>query len=265
LDQLPRFLVGNISMPTTIINAESMFKDLDPSVATYALFQLGRVGFTAIEIPALSVDSESDMEKLRALRFLLEKWKEKKYHFLRELMIIPIVDPRVFEEDDVDVEEVYFKKPLEILGMESFPLVQVGTRDWSPYNELDALDKLNTFSKKGLIGNIGVLRMDAKTLKSVLDEGIPIATNRVPYSMIDRRPQNTLFPLAREKHVSILLESPLADGWLEDQWIGKRRIDWIHMKKLPKQKIWTYELVKKAGGWVYIQVSLVLDMKRFSI
>jgi len=128
-DQLPRFRIGNISSPITIIDAEEILDTLSPTAAAEVLFNYAKVGFTTFQIPAFSVAEESDSTKLESLRLLLKKWRDKKMDLLKQLSFVPMFDPSSIPEFDElskrDIETRYFSGPLRELGMSSFPLVQV--------------------------------------------------------------------------------------------------------------------------------------------
>ena len=52
---------------------------------------------------------------------------------------------------------------------------------------LDALHELKALRQEGVIGEIGVTNFDAAHLHVALADGIPILTNQVVCSLLDRR------------------------------------------------------------------------------
>ena len=52
---------------------------------------------------------------------------------------------------------------------------------------LDALHEMARLQAEGLIGALGVTNFDAAHLRIALADGVPIVTNQVSFSLIDRR------------------------------------------------------------------------------
>lgn len=73
--------------------------------------------------------------------------------------------------------------------------------------------------REGKIRAVGVSNFDEKKMRSahaqLASEGIPLATNQMPYSLIDRKiERNGVLDAAKELGVSIIAYSPLAQGIL---------------------------------------------------
>ena len=81
--------------------------------------------------------------------------------------------------------------------------------------------------EEGLIGAIGVTNFDAAHLRVALADGVPIATNQVSFSLVDRRAAGDLSALCREKGVKLLAYGTLCGGFLSDRWLGKPEPDSI--------------------------------------
>jgi len=137
--------------------------------------------------------------------------------------------------------------------MPSYPLVQTGCTHWRACKHLDGMANLDKISQRGYVENIGGIRLDSRVLGILLEEGMKIRTNRISYSMLDRRAESKLIPLARENNVSLLFDSPLADGWLGDEHVDKLRPDYVDLIRLPKSTQISYQLLRKAGGWEFLQ------------
>ncbi|GAB5360191.1 hypothetical protein AAMO2058_000606300 [Amorphochlora amoebiformis] len=255
VDQLPRFSLGNISMPVTIINAESILSSLEPEEGSEVLYHMATLGFTAFEFAAPSFAEEAGRKKLDTLRLLRTRWQRENLHFLREILLIPTLDAKIYNSmTKSEVQMTYFYLPLKYLKMPSYALVQMGCIDWRGKKKaFDALANMNELSNKGYIEHIGAVNLDFKILGKALNEGISVRSNRIPYSLIDRRPEAKLIPLAKQHSVSLILENPLAEGWISEKWVGKRRPDHLDLCQLSEKEKMTYELVRKAGGWVYVQ------------
>ena len=65
---------------------------------------------------------------------------------------------------------------------------------WWDYNNpyyIDALKYLSDLKNKGTIKYIGLTNFDTEHMQIILDSDIPIISNQVQYSIIDRRPEVT--------------------------------------------------------------------------
>lgn len=117
---------------------------------------------------------------------------------------------------------------------------------------LDALHELTKLRAEGLIGEIGVTNFDAAHLLLALEEGIPIVSNQVSFSVIDRRAAGALCELCNTRGVKLLAYGTLLGGFLSDRWLGKTRpvevTDWSGMKYL--------RFIDTAGGWDTFQTLL---------
>ena len=82
--------------------------------------------------------------------------------------------------------------------------------------------------------------------------GIPIVSNQVQFSLLDRRPLNKMIPFFQKQNgnLKVLAYGVLAGGYLTDEWLGKPP---------PKSRPGTASLgkylntIKQAGGWGYLQ------------
>ncbi len=110
---------------------------------------------------------------------------------------------------------------------------------------LDALHELAKLREEGLIGEIGVTNFDAAHLLLALEEGIPLVSNQVSFSLIDRRAAGMLTELCTARNVRLLAYGTLLGGFLSERWRGKPRpaevADWSGMKYL--------RFIDTAGGW----------------
>lgn len=141
---------------------------------------------------------------------------------------------------------------LDRLGVAKIDLLQFHW--WSFEHEawLDALRELTKLRAEGLIGEIGLTNFDAAHLLVALEEGVPVASNQVSFSLIDRRAAGPLSALCKDRGVKLLAYGTLLGGFLSDRWLGKPRpanvADWSGMKYL--------RFIDTAGGWEAFQTIL---------
>lgn len=110
---------------------------------------------------------------------------------------------------------------------------------------LDALHELKKLREEGLIKEIGVTNFDAAHLHLAIADGIPIKTNQVSFSLIDRRGAQELKEVCQKHGVHLLAYGTLCGGFLTDKWLGKTEpeniADWSGMKYK--------RFIDITGGW----------------
>lgn len=109
---------------------------------------------------------------------------------------------------------------------------------------LDALHELKRLRDEGLIGELGVTNFDAAHFNLALADGIPLRTNQVSYSLLDRRPGGPLAAVCETADTAIFAYGTLCGGFLSERWLGKPEStvsDW------PKMKYKRF--IDAAGGW----------------
>jgi aryl-alcohol dehydrogenase-like predicted oxidoreductase/enamine deaminase RidA (YjgF/YER057c/UK114 family) len=114
---------------------------------------------------------------------------------------------------------------------------------------LDALHELARLREEGLIRALGVTNFDAAHLALALADGVPLATNQVSFSLVDRRAAGPLAALCAETGVRLLAYGTLCGGFLADKWLGAPEpaapADWSRAKYK--------RFIDAAGGWAAFQ------------
>jgi aryl-alcohol dehydrogenase-like predicted oxidoreductase/enamine deaminase RidA (YjgF/YER057c/UK114 family) len=133
----------------------------------------------------------------------------------------------------------------ERMGLERIDLMQFHWWRYAHPAYLDCLAEMAAMVKEGSIGALGLTNVDTDHLALILAEGIPISTNQVSFSLIDRRAAGRLSALCLEKDVKLLAYGTLAGGFLSDRWLGAPEPtdigDWSKMKYK--------RFIDQAGGW----------------
>ncbi len=110
---------------------------------------------------------------------------------------------------------------------------------------LDALHELTRLRSEGLIAEIGVTNFDATHLQTALSDGIPLLTNQVSFSLVDRRAATQLANLCKQSNVKLLAYGTLCGGFLSERWLGQPEPqnipDWSKMKYK--------RFIDITGGW----------------
>ncbi|HET6160144.1 MAG TPA: aldo/keto reductase [Dongiaceae bacterium] len=114
---------------------------------------------------------------------------------------------------------------------------------------LDALHEMAALQKEGLIGAIGVTNFDAAHLALALADGVPIVSNQVSFSLLDRRAAGALSELCRQKGVKLLAYGTLCGGFLAEKWLGQPEPTAIPDWSRSKYK----RFIDAAGRWPAFQ------------
>ena len=148
-----------------------------------------------------------------------------------------------------DIVRKGVQQRLDRLGVERVDLLQLHWWTFEHPGWLDALHLMADLKAQGLIGALGVTNFDAAHLRVALADGVPLATNQVSFSLVDRRAEGELSALCRETGVKLLVYGTLCGGFLSDSWLGKEEpaapTDWSRGKYK--------RFIDAAGGWAVLQ------------
>lgn len=143
---------------------------------------------------------------------------------------------------------------LKRLGAERIDLLQFHWWSFEHPAYLDAMAELAELKREGTIDQIGLTNFDTDHLRVLVKHGIPIASNQVCFSLIDRRAAEEMSAFCLAHGVKLLAYGTLAGGFLSERWLGAAEPpaaligDWSKMKYR--------RFVEAAGGWPALQAIL---------
>ena len=141
---------------------------------------------------------------------------------------------------------------LDRLGTDAIDLLQFHWWTFEHPAWLDALHELTRLRDEGLIKELGVTNFDAAHLRLALSDGIPLVSNQVSFSLIDRRALGPLSVLCATSDLSVLAYGTLCGGFLSERWLGKPEPDEIADWSKMKYK----RFIDETGGWDGFQAIL---------
>ncbi len=153
------------------------------------------------------------------------------------------------------------------LGVAQLDLVQLHWWDFRIPGVVEAGLALNRLRQQGLIRNIGVTNFDAPHLQILLDAGVPIVSNQVQFSLLDRRPEHAMLPLCERHGVSLLCYGTVAGGFLSDRYLDQPDpLIPLENRSLVKYRL----IIEEFGGWSAVQrllrvLRLIADKHHVSI
>jgi aryl-alcohol dehydrogenase-like predicted oxidoreductase/enamine deaminase RidA (YjgF/YER057c/UK114 family) len=116
---------------------------------------------------------------------------------------------------------------------------------------LDALREMAAMRAEGTLRHLGVTNFDTDHLRVAVRNGLPIATNQLSFSLLDRRAAGTMSALCLANGVKILAYGTLGGGFLSERWVGRDEpaeadiADWSKMKYR--------RFIGAMGGWGVFQ------------
>ncbi len=215
---------------------------LDPDVGAAAMAAYADAGFTTFDMADHYGSAEIIAGRLRATRDegrdvqLLTKW---------------VPEPGPIGEADV---RAAVDRACGRLGVERLDMLQFHTWSYADPSWLDALFWLDEIRQEGRIGALGLTNVDTAHLRVALSSGIPIVTNQVACSLLDRRFEGPMQALCMATGARLLGYGTVAGGLLTERWLDRPEpgpaelATWSQMKYL--------RFVSAAGGWEPFQALL---------
>jgi len=131
------------------------------------------------------------------------------------------------------------------LGVERIDLLQFHWWSFEHPAWLDALHVMGELRAQGIIGEIGVTNFDAAHLHLARADGVPLLTNQVSFSLLDRRAAGPLAKVCAATGMRLLAYGTLCGGFLSEKWLDKPEpaslSDWSSMKYK--------RFIDVIGGW----------------
>ncbi len=116
---------------------------------------------------------------------------------------------------------------------------------------LDAAKELDLCRRQGLIGHLGTTNFDTDHLNLLAAHDIPILTNQVSFSLLDRRAAGPMSALCLRRDIKLLAYGTLAGGLLSERWLGQPEPDAAALLDWSKSKYKRF--IDAVGGWTVFQ------------
>jgi len=137
------------------------------------------------------------------------------------------------------------------LGVRSLDLVALFWSDFEVKRYVQVAKWLTELKEEGLIREIGVTNFDTPHLKELVDAGVPVVSNQVQYSIVDRRAQNGLSSYCEQSSIKLLCYGSVGGGLLSSRFLAKQRPG---RSTLDTSSLRMYaSSVSRFGGWELFQ------------
>lgn len=140
---------------------------------------------------------------------------------------------------------------LRRMDSEILDLVQFHWWEYRDMRYLDALEQLAALRAAGKLRHVGLTNFDTERLRIMVDRGLPIVSNQVQYSLLDRRPEMAMAPFCQEHGVVLFTYGTLLGGLLSERTLGRpepgpRELATVSLRKYK-------QMIDAWGGWALFQ------------
>jgi aryl-alcohol dehydrogenase-like predicted oxidoreductase len=137
------------------------------------------------------------------------------------------------------------------MGVDRLDLLQFHWWDYRDQRYLDALRHLADLRQEGQIRHLALTNFDTERLGIIIGHGIPIVSNQVQYSLIDRRPAVKMAAFCSEHGITLLTYGTLLGGLLSDKYLGRSEPDRGELATASLRKY--KQMIDAWGGWALFQ------------
>ncbi len=156
-----------------------------------------------------------------------------------------VPDDAVLDRVDRSYVRRIIHRSLSRLGLERVDLVQFyWWRDEVPGME-EAAGYLAELCEEGKIGRLGVTNFSTDRVRRLTEAGVPVVSNQVQFSLLDRRPMRSLQEFSSAHDIGILAFGALAGGFLTNRWVGRPVPDAVETRSQTKYRL----IIEECGGW----------------
>lgn len=147
------------------------------------------------------------------------------------------------------------------MQMDVLDMLQFHWWDYSDERYLDALTQLTAQREAGRIRHLALTNFDSAHLGAIIERGIPIISNQVQYSLIDRRPEVQMVGVCQAHNLHLLTYGTLCGGFLSERYLHRPepRPNALDTASLRKYK----QMIDAWGGWDLLQ-DLLVTLKRIA-
>ncbi len=137
------------------------------------------------------------------------------------------------------------------LGVDRIALLQFHWWTFEHLAYLDAARELAALKAEGLVAHLGTTNFDTDHLNVIVRQGVPLLTNQVSFSLLDRRAAGAMSAFCLAHGVRLLAYGTLAGGLLSERWLGVPEPDAEALSDWSKSKYKRF--IDAVGGWVVFQ------------
>jgi aryl-alcohol dehydrogenase-like predicted oxidoreductase/enamine deaminase RidA (YjgF/YER057c/UK114 family) len=217
---------------------------LDPEAASSAMLEYSRAGFDTFDM----ADHYGSAELITG-RFLQRVAAGEAAGVNRPVAFTkwcPTPGPMTREIVRAGVERARAR-----LGVETIDLLQFHWWTFEHPGYLDAMKELAALREQGVIRHLGVTNFDTAHLRVLVKHGVPVVSNQVSFSLLDRRAAAEMSAFCLAHGVRLLAYGTLAGGLISERWVGRSEPSADEIADWSKSKYKRF--VDAIGGWEAFQ------------
>jgi aryl-alcohol dehydrogenase-like predicted oxidoreductase len=140
---------------------------------------------------------------------------------------------------------------LRRMGVATLDLLQFHWWEYGNSAYLDAVTYLAQLRNEGKIRHLALTNFDTEHLGRIVERGIPIVSNQVQYSVIDRRPEVKMAAFCQQHRIWLLAYGTLCGGLLSEKYLAQTEPGphQLYTASLRKYK----QMIDAWGGWRLFQ------------
>lgn len=218
---------------------------IDPPAAIAMMFQYLDAGYTTWDLadhygPAEELIGEF-RRQLRSARGdaalatlqAFTKWVPRPGKMTRQIV-----------EENID-------RALHRMDVPTLDLMQFHWWDYRDSNYLDALKYMVELQQAGKIRHLALTNFDTEHLQIIVEQGIPIVSNQVQYSLVDRRPAVAMAQFCQQHNIQLFTYGTLCGGFLAEHYLGVKEPSSFNLSTVSQRKY--KQMIDAWGGWGLFQ------------
>lgn len=233
---------------------------VEPKAFVDVAVKHAEAGLTTFDTADIYGPSEAILGEFR------RAWAERKGAGAPQPQLFTKYVPNIFQSRPTRASvEASIRRSLKALDVPALDLVQMHWWDYGVPGMVDAGLALADLKAAGLIKSVGVTNMSTEALAQLVDAGVPVVCNQVQFSLLDRRPLNSMTAYCAARDIKLFTYGTLGGGLLSDKhaessgnnMFGKPRYMPVDLNTSSLKMYWRQ--VELAGGqdvWRALVVAL---------
>lgn len=152
------------------------------------------------------------------------------------------------------------EEQLRRLQVSALPLTAFFWLDYNVPRYVEVAQMLADLRRDGLIQEIGVTNFDTKRLRELVDAGVPVVSNQVQLSVLDRRPlEGGMASYCITKGIKLITYGTVGGGLLSERYLGQPEPNGFSLDT-PSLRMYYGSARRFVGSWELFQ-ELLSTMK----